>query len=116
MDTRSFEEAYFDWLNQPGVKEEILKGLDQIAEHGPLNNMGVCGNLNKILGHPSFPNAYDFVSCHSEEYREFYRYAYPLLVGDKWAGKAGEFRREWCRKTAAALRADPMLWNKVWVG
>lgn len=100
-------ESYLAWVSREEVQEKLLAELDRLAEEGPrdeLYGLGICAHLEDVVQ----PWAYAFVATHSGGYNQFF----PPYVSSKykrWEGPNREYRQEWCRQLAAALRADRSL-------
>lgn len=110
---------YQEWISRPEVQAKILAGLDSLSgdePSPPLNfpNEGICSYLKYNFGpvRHEMPNEYFFIAEQSDRYGVFDKADADLKGTYRWDGERGEFRREWCKNMAAALRADPSLWLK----
>lgn len=101
------------WYPRPDLNDTVADALDEIADGSARvsYNNGICFALQKIMrkGLPDNQvNGYDFVSSVSDSYAEFDE---NLHSNDcyHWHGHDGEFRRNWCREVAVALRAGEIV-------
>lgn len=100
------------WYPRPELNDTVADALEEIAEGSPRVSYanGICYALSNILEKdlPDNPvNGYDFVSSVSDHYDEFWEHTkHPDY---RWEGTDGEFRRNWCREVAAALRAGEIV-------
>lgn len=98
----------FPLLAAPEHNDTLADVLEQLAENGPPDApfQGICYHAQCMCHTRGYVDGvYDFVASVSDGYIEFYDADGGARGDDGWEGKKGEFRRNWCREAAAALRA-----------